>query len=395
MRTLDSISFAGKHVLLRADFNVPIESGEISDDGRIQAAIPTLSEILNQNPASILITAHLGRPDGVVDQTYSLAPVVNRLSKLLKKPVNLLAHQDLFSMLSQQELSGIYVLENIRFDPRETSKSESERIQLAKELTRLADVFVSDGFGVVHRKQASVYDVAKFVPAVAGRLIEREIEVFNRVLNNPSRPYTVILGGAKVADKIKVVDNLIQQADSLLIGGGMAYTFLHAMGFEVGDSLLDLDSIEAVKSSIEKAEANQVDLIVPVDVVVSREFSDSAERKILDADAIETGWMGLDIGPKTQKLFADQIAKSATVVWNGPVGVFEMLPFSEGTKSVAYAIVECSGFTVIGGGDSSAAIRALGLSENLFDHVSTGGGASLEYLEGKQLPGLMCLMEDM
>ncbi|MBM3691384.1 MAG: phosphoglycerate kinase [Actinobacteria bacterium] len=395
MRTLDSISFAGKHVLLRADFNVPIESGEISDDGRIQAAIPTLSEILNQNPASILITAHLGRPDGVVDQTYSLAPVVNRLSKLLKKPVNLLAHQDLFSMLSQQELSGIYVLENIRFDPRETSKSESERIQLAKELTRLADVFVSDGFGVVHRKQASVYDVAKFVPAVAGRLIEREIEVFNRVLNNPSRPYTVILGGAKVADKIKVVDNLIQQADSLLIGGGMAYTFLHAMGFEVGDSLLDLDSIEAVKSSIEKAEANQVDLIVPVDVVVSREFSDSAERKILDADAIETGWMGLDIGPKTQKLFADQIAKSATVVWNGPVGVFEMLPFSEGTKSVAYAIVECSGFTVIGGGDSAAAIRALGLSENLFDHVSTGGGASLEYLEGKQLPGLMCLMEDM
>lgn len=395
MRTLDSISFAGKHVLLRADFNVPIESGEISDDGRIQAAIPTLSEILNQNPASILITAHLGRPDGVVDQTYSLAPVVNRLSKLLKKPVNLLAHQDLFSMLSQQELSGIYVLENIRFDPRETSKSESERIQLAKELTRLADVFVSDGFGVVHRKQASVYDVAKFVPAVAGRLIEREIEVFNRVLNNPSRPYTVILGGAKVADKIKVVDNLIQQADSLLIGGGMAYTFLHAMGFEVGDSLLDLDSIEAVKSSIEKAEANQVDLIVPVDVVVSREFSDSVERKILDADAIETGWMGLDIGPKTQKLFADQIAKSATVVWNGPVGVFEMLPFSEGTKSVAYAMVECSGFTVIGGGDSAAAIRALGLSENLFDHVSTGGGASLEYLEGKQLPGLMCLMEDM
>lgn len=395
MRTLDSISFAGKHVLLRADFNVPIESGEISDDGRIQAAIPTLSEILNQNPASILITAHLGRPDGVVDQTYSLAPVVNRLSKLLKKPVNLLAHQDLFSMLSQQELSGIYVLENIRFDPRETSKSESERIQLAKELTRLADVFVSDGFGVVHRKQASVYDVAKFVPAVAGRLIEREIEVFNRVLNNPYRPYTVILGGAKVADKIKVVDNLIQQADSLLIGGGMAYTFLHAMGFEVGDSLLDLDSIEAVKSSIEKAEANQVDLIVPVDVVVSREFSESAERKILDADAIETGWMGLDIGPKTQKLFADQIAKSATVVWNGPVGVFEMLPFSEGTKSVAYAMVECSGFTVIGGGDSAAAIRALGLSDNLFDHVSTGGGASLEYLEGKQLPGLMCLMEDM
>lgn len=395
MRTLDSISFAGKHVLLRADFNVPIESGEISDDGRIQAAIPTLSEILNQNPASILITAHLGRPDGVVDQTYSLAPVVNRLSKLLKKPVNLLAHQDLFSMLSQQELSGIYVLENIRFDPRETSKSESERIQLAKELTRLADVFVSDGFGVVHRKQASVYDVAKFVPAVAGRLIEREIKVFNRVLNNPYRPYTVILGGAKVADKIKVVDNLIQQADSLLIGGGMAYTFLHAMGYEVGDSLLDLDSIEAVQSSIEKAEANQVDLIVPIDVVVSREFSDTAERKIVNVGEIEPGWMGLDIGPKTRKLFTDQIAKSATVVWNGPVGVFEMLPFSEGTKSVANAMVKCSGFTLIGGGDSAAAIRTLGLSDSLFDHVSTGGGASLEYLEGKQLPGLVCLMEDM
>lgn len=394
MRTLDSISFSGKHVLLRADFNVPLEFGEILDDGRIKAAIPTLLEILNQKPASLLITAHLGRPDGSIDLAYSLAPVVERLEEFLNTSINLISHQDFFKISSKQELSGVNVLENIRFDPRETSKNESERLHLAKELTRLADIFVSDGFGVVHRKQASVYDVAQFIPAVAGRLIEREVEVFNRVLNNPSRPYTVVLGGAKVADKLKVVDNLIQQADSLLIGGGMAYTFLYAMGHEVGNSLLDLDAIEAVKLSIEKAEANQVDLIVPIDVVVSQEFSDKAERRTVDVEEIEPGWMGLDIGPKTRKLFSDQIAKSATVIWNGPVGVFELAPFSEGTRSVAQAMADSSGFTVIGGGDSAAAVRALGLADSLFDHISTGGGASLEYLEGKQLPGLICLMED-
>jgi phosphoglycerate kinase len=394
MRTLDSENFSGKNVLLRADFNVPLKDGAITDDGRIRAVIPTLLEILGKNPRSILITSHLGRPDGEVDLKYSLAPIVQRLSELLSTDVKLFGHEDFRKISSKDSLSGINVLENIRFDSRETSKSDEERIELARELTRFADVFVSDGFGVIHRKQASVYDVAQFVPAVAGRLIQREVEVFNKVLKDPARPYTVILGGAKVSDKLKVVNNLLEQADSLLIGGGMAYTFLHAMGYEVGSSLLDLDSIEDVKASIELATANKVNLMLPVDVVISREFSETSETKVVGIDEIPAGWMGLDVGPQTREIYANQIAHSATVVWNGPVGVFEMAPFSSGTEAIARAMVSCSGFTVIGGGDSAAAVRKLGLSDELFDHVSTGGGASLEYLEGKLLPGLICLSEE-
>lgn len=394
MRTLDYVDLTQKRILLRVDFNVPLKDGVITDDGRIRALLPTLKEILKGKPRSILITAHLGRPDGEVDLKYSLKPVVERLSHLIDMPVKLISHEDYFGMESSEELHGLLVLENIRFDSRETSKDDSQRASLARDLVKHADLFVSDGFGVVHRKQASVFDVAKLIPAVAGRLIQREVEVFNKVLHHPDRPYTVILGGAKVADKLKVVNNLIGQADALLIGGGMAYTFLHAMGNDVGESLLDLDAIEDVKASIELAEKNDVDLLLPIDLIVSREFSATSEVKTVLSHEIPSGWMGLDIGPKTRELYAAVIAKSATVVWNGPVGVFEMDPFSGGTKAIADAMRNSSAFTVIGGGDSAAAIRQFGIADDEFSHVSTGGGASLEYLEGKELPGISVLEEE-
>lgn len=392
MRTLDSVTLTNKHVLMRVDFNVPIRDGKITDDGRIRAVLPTINEMLLQQPASITLVAHLGRPDGEIDLKYSLAPAAHRLAELLAQPVALVSHSDYFQ--GGALISGIQVLENIRFDPRETSKSDKDRAALAQLLSKNADVFVSDGFGVVHRKQASVYDVAKLLPAVAGRLIQKEVEVFNQVLTSPARPYTVILGGAKVSDKLKVVSNLLDQADSLLIGGGMAYTFLHAMGLDVGKSLLDLDSINEVKQCIALAEANNVDLLLPVDLVTASEFSETAQIATVSVEDIDPEWMGLDIGPKTRELFASRISESATVVWNGPVGVFEMAPFSAGTTAIANAMAACDAFTVIGGGDSAAAIRQLGIPDEKFSHVSTGGGASLEYLEGKQLPGLLVLMED-
>lgn len=392
MRTLDSVNFANQRVLLRVDFNVPLKNATILDDGRIKAALPTVTEILAQKPKSIVLIAHLGRPDGSVDLAYSLAPIADRLAELLGQPVSLLEHNDFFE--GKSELNGVYVLENIRFDPRETSKDDQIRAQLAQQLAKNSDLFVSDGFGVVHRKQASVYDVAHLLPATAGRLIQREVEVFDQVLNSPKRPYTVILGGAKVSDKLKVVNNLLNQANSLLIGGGMAYTFLHAMGYDVGKSLLDLDSIDEVKKSIEIAEENGVDLVLPVDLVTAAEFSDSTQTKIVDVSDIDPDWMGLDIGPKTRELFVTKIKESGSVIWNGPVGVFELAPFSGGTRAIAEAMADCNAFTVIGGGDSAAAIRQLGIAEEKFSHVSTGGGASLEYLEGKELPGLSVLMEE-
>lgn len=389
MRTLNDLTLSSKNVLLRVDFNVPIKDGVITDDGRIRAALATIQDLLAAGCNAIIITAHLGRPDGEVDPKYSLAPVASRLSELLSIPVKLVAHQKYFE--NDFEMQGLMILENIRFDSRETSKNDAEREDLARGLAKHCDVFVSDGFGVVHRKQASVYDVAKLLPAAAGRLIAREVEVFQQVLTNPTRPYTVILGGAKVSDKLKVIDNLLEQANTLLIGGGMSYTFLHAMGYEVGESLLDLDSIEAVKASMAKAEANGVDLILPIDLVVAREFSADAETRVVSVDEIEAGWMGLDIGPKTRDLFRSKIINSATVIWNGPVGVFELEPFSNGTRAIAQAMVDSSAFTVIGGGDSAAAIRKFQFSDSEFGHVSTGGGASLEYLEGKELPGLVVL----
>jgi phosphoglycerate kinase len=392
MINLDDFDVTEKRVLLRVDLNVPIKDGLIRDDGRIKAILPTLRELLDKQARSVILVAHLGRPDGVDDSKYSLAPVAQRLSELLGIDISLISHEIAFAPDSDlSAASRISLLENIRFDTRETSKVDADRQALAMLLANLADVFVSDGFGVVHRKQASVFDIAKLLPAAAGRLIQKEIEVFNKVLTNPSRPYTVILGGAKVADKLQVVRNLLNQADALIVGGGMGYTFLHALGYEVGTSLLDMDSLDEVKECIILAEQNQVDLLLPLDVVITKEFSADSPTDIVDVDSIPANSMGLDIGPKTCAFFTERILNSATVVWNGPMGVFELAPFAAGTKSIAEALAKCDGFTVIGGGDSAAAVRKFNMDESSFTHISTGGGASLEYLEGKELPGLLVL----
>jgi phosphoglycerate kinase len=392
MRTLESLKVSQERILLRADLNVPIKDGEIRDDGRIRALLPTLKYLIANQAKTIFILAHLGRPNGQEEAELSLDPIGKRLEQLLDLKVSLLSLSDaLTGFFEVTPGCKIYLVENIRFDVRETSKNDAERAELAGQLAKLADAFVSDGFGVVHRKQASVYDVAKLLPAAAGMLVQREVEVFDRVLKNPDRPYCVILGGAKVADKLKVVRNLIEQADLLIIGGGMSYTFLHAMGYEVGSSLLDLDSLDEVKECIALAESNEVDLLLPVDVVVSSTFSGDAETKTVDIDQIPSDWMGLDIGPKSRELFAERIANSATVIWNGPMGVFEFDVFSNGTREIAEAMMNSTGYTVVGGGDSAAAIRKFELDETKFSHISTGGGASLEYLEGKELPGLTVL----
>lgn len=392
MINLDDFDVTEKRVLLRVDLNVPIKNGLIRDDGRIKAILPTLRELLDKQAKSVILVAHLGRPDGVDDCKYSLAPVAQRLSELLGIDVSLISHEIAFAPdIDLSAASRISLLENIRFDARETSKVDADRQALAILLANLADVFVSDGFGVVHRKQASVFDIAKLLPAAAGRLIQKEIEVFNKVLTNPARPYTVILGGAKVADKLQVVRNLLNQADALIVGGGMGYTFLHALGYEVGTSLLDTDSLDEVKECIILAEQNQVDLLLPLDVVITKEFSADSPTDIVDVDSIPANSMGLDIGPKTCAFFTERILNSATVVWNGPMGVFELAPFAAGTKSIAAALAKCDGFTVIGGGDSAAAVRKFNMDESSFTHISTGGGASLEYLEGKELPGLLVL----
>jgi len=392
MINLDDFDITEKRVLLRVDLNVPIKDGLIRDDGRIRAILPTLRELLDKQASSVILVAHLGRPDGIDDSKYSLAPVAQRLSELLGIDVALISHEIAFAPDSDlNAASRISLLENIRFDARETSKVDADRQALAMLLANLADVFVSDGFGVVHRKQASVFDIAKLLPAAAGRLIQKEIEVFNKVLTNPSRPYTVILGGAKVADKLQVVRNLLNQADALIVGGGMGYTFLHALGYEVGTSLLDMDSLDEVKECIILAEQNQLDLLLPLDVVITKEFSADSPTDIVDVDSIPANSMGLDIGPETCAFFTERILNSATVVWNGPMGVFELAPFAAGTKSIAAALAKCDGFTVIGGGDSAAAVRKFNMDESSFTHISTGGGASLEYLEGKELPGLLVL----
>ena len=392
MINLDDFDVTEKRVLLRVDLNVPIKDGLIRDDGRIRAILPTLRELLDKQASSVILVAHLGRPDGIDDSKYSLAPVAQRLSELLGIDVALISHEIAFAPDSDlNAASRISLLENIRFDARETSKVDADRQALAMLLANLADVFVSDGFGVVHRKQASVFDIAKLLPAAAGRLIQKEIEVFNKVLTNPSRPYTVILGGAKVADKLQVVRNLLNQADALIVGGGMGYTFLHALGYEVGTSLLDMDSLDEVKECIILAEQNQVDLLLPLDVVITKEFSADSPTDIVDVDSIPANSMGLDIGPKTCAFYTERILNSATVIWNGPMGVFELAPFAAGTKSIAAALAKCDGFTVIGGGDSAAAVRKFNMDESSFTHISTGGGASLEYLEGKELPGLLVL----
>ena len=394
LRTIDSLGdLSGKTVLVRSDFNVPLKDGVITDDGRIRAALPTIKRLLDAG-AAVIVAAHLGRPGGKVNPDYSLAPVATRLSELLDQPVILaedVTGDSAKAVAAALEPGQVALLENVRFDARETSKVDAERQELAAEYAALADAFVSDGFGVVHRKQASVYDIAELLPSAAGELVFKEIDSLSKATDNPARPYVVILGGSKVSDKLGVIANLLTKADALLIGGGMAFTFLKAEGYEVGKSLLEADQIDTVKGYLATAKENGVDIVLPVDVVVSPEFAADAPATVVPVSAIPADQMGLDIGPESAALFADHILKAKTVAWNGPMGVFEFEAFAGGTKGVAGALEETDAFTVVGGGDSAAAVRILGFDENKFSHISTGGGASLELLEGKTLPGIAVL----
>ena len=386
----------GKTVLLRSDLNVPLDGSTITDDGRIRASVPTIQE-LTKAGARVVVVAHLGRPKGEPEAKYSLQPVVARLSELLGQDVAFATDTVGDSARSTVESLGdgdVALLENLRFNAGETSKDEAERKQFAEQLASLADVFVSDGFGVVHRKQASVYDVAQLLPSAMGGLVRTEVEVLKQLTENPKRPYAVVLGGAKVADKLAVIENLMQTADRLLIGGGMVFTFLAAEGHEVGKSLLDTEQIETVKGYIAKAKELGVEIVLPSDVVVAPEFAADKGHEVVSIDAIPADQMGLDIGPESAKLYASKLTDCKTVFWNGPMGAFEMEPFAAGTKAVAQALVEATengALTVVGGGDSAAAVRQLGFSDDQFGHISTGGGASLEYLEGKELPGISVL----
>ena len=395
MRTIDTLGdLAGKKVFVRSDFNVPLdENRNITDDGRIRAALPTLKRLLDAG-ARVVVSAHLGRPKGQVKPEFSLAPVAARLSELLGVDVPLAADTvgpDAHAKVDALGNGQIVLLENVRFDKREDSKVDAEREELAKEYAGLADVFVSDGFGVVHRKQASVYDVAKLVPSAAGELVFKEIDSLSRATKNPERPYTVVLGGSKVSDKLGVIENLLDKADRLLIGGGMAYTFLLAEGHEVGTSLREDDQVATAAEYLKKAKENGVKLLIPVDTVVAPKFAADAPATVVASSAIPADQMGLDIGPETAKAYADAIADSKTIVWNGPMGVFEFDAFSAGTRAIAQAMQDAEGFTIVGGGDSAAAVRNLGFDESKFSHISTGGGASLEFLEGKVLPGIAVL----
>ena len=394
MRTISTLGdLRGKRVLVRSDFNVPLKEGVITDDGRIRAALPTLKTLTDAG-AKVVIMAHLGRPKGQVDPAFSLAPVATRLAELSGVKVTLAS--DVVGASATETVAGlsegeIALLENVRFDPRETSKVDEEREELAREYAKLGDAFVSDGFGVVHRKQASVYDIAKILPSAAGLLVLKEIESLSKVTGEPERPYGVVLGGSKVSDKLGVIANLLKKADMLFIGGGMAFTFLAAQGHSVGKSLLEEDQIETVKGYIAEAAERGVDLVLPIDVVVAPEFAADAPATVVKVDAIPDDQMGLDIGPESAKLFADKLAGAKTVAWNGPMGVFEFDSFAGGTRAVAEALSTGTMFSVIGGGDSAAAVRLLGFDENTFSHISTGGGASLELLEGKVLPGIAVL----
>ncbi|WP_066588242.1 phosphoglycerate kinase [Cellulomonas timonensis] len=397
MKTIEDLGdLRGKTVLVRSDFNVPLDGTTITDDGRIRAALPTLTTLLDKG-ARVVVAAHLGRPKGAPDAKYSLAPVAARLSELLGKPVALAEDtvgDSAKATVAALQDGQIALLENIRFDARETSKVDAERESLAEDLAALADAFVSDGFGVVHRKQASVYDVAKKLPSAVGLLVLKEVESLKKATENPERPYVVVLGGSKVSDKLGVIDNLITKADRILIGGGMVFTFLAAKGYSVGASLLEADQIETVKGYLAKAEERGVEIVLPTDIVVADAFAADSPHEDVAADAIPDGKIGLDIGPDSRDLFRSKILDAKTVVWNGPAGVFEFEAFSKGTRAVAQALVEAAqngAFTIVGGGDSAAAVRVLGFDEAGFGHISTGGGASLEFLEGKSLPGIAVL----
>ena len=400
MKTIDDIDVTNQRVLLRADLNAPMKQDangvmQITDDGRLKASVTTINDLRKKN-AKIIVLAHLGRPKGERKPELSLKPIAKRLGELVGTPITFiddLNGSDTLTIVNALKPGEIAMVENIRYEKDETSKDAAERQKLAKVLATLGDVFVIDGFGVVHREQASVTDIARLLPKAAGRLVQAEQKAFDKVLNNPVRPYVVVLGGSKVSDKLGVINNLISKVDKLLIGGGMAFTFLKAQGFEVGDSLLEVDRIDEVKQLIKTAQEKNVEIVLPVDVVISKELDGSAPVSVVDAHQIPVGQKGLDIGPKTSELFATKIRDAKTVVWNGPMGVFEVNAFASGTKTVAQALANSDAYSVVGGGDSAAAIRLLGLDESKFDHISTGGGASLELLEGKVLPGLAVLEE--
>ena len=393
MPDLSTIDVAGKRVFLRCDLNVPLKEGIIKDDGRIKASLPTIQALLEKG-ASLVIAAHLGRPKGEAKPELSLAPVAKRLAELLGREVKFTGEVTGASVTSAAQAlkaGEILLLENIRFSAAETSKEESERSVFAAELATLADVYVGDGFGAVHRKHASVFDLPQLLPHAAGKLVAAEVEVLKKLTQSPERPYGVVLGGAKVSDKLGVIENLLGKVDVLAIGGGMVFTFLKAQGKEIGTSLVEAEMLDVVKGLIATAEKNGVKLLLPTDIVVAPAFAADATPTLVAADAIPADQMGLDIGPVSAAAFAAEIVKCKTVFWNGPMGVFEFPNFAAGTKVVAQALTEVSGISVVGGGDSAAAVRALGFADSQFGYISTGGGASLEYLEGKELPGLKAL----
>ena len=380
MNSLASLDVAGKRVFLRCDLNVPLKNGEITDDGRIRASLPTIQNLLERG-ASLVIGAHLGRPKGEVKPELSLQPIAKRLAELLAQPVDFI----------NPGSAKVLLLENLRFNEAETSKDDAQRKVFARQLAQLADVYVGDGFGAVHRKHASVYNLPALLPNAPGFLIEAEVEVLKKLTQSPVRPYGVVLGGAKVSDKIGVISNLLSKVDVMAIGGGMVFTFLAATGKEIGSSLVEKDLIPTVTELIETARSRGVTLVLPTDIVVAPDFKIDATPTLVSVDEIPQGEMGLDIGPKSAAAFASEIKKCKTVFWNGPMGVFEFPNFAHGTKVIAQALTEVDGICVVGGGDSAAAVRALGFKDSDFGYISTGGGASLEYLEGKVLPGLQAL----
>ncbi|MFZ4116882.1 MAG: phosphoglycerate kinase [Rhodoluna sp.] len=399
MRTLaDLPNLKSKRVIVRCDLNVPLDGARITDDGRILASLPTLSLLLEAG-ARVIVISHLGRPDGAVLEKYSLAPVASRLAELLSSPVTFSSSTTgtaATTAVDSLQDGELLVLENLRFNPGETAKDEAERLAFAQELASFADFFVSDGFGVVHRKQASVYELPGLLPSAAGLLIQKELEVLTKLTHTPDRPYVVVLGGSKVSDKLGVIDHLLPHVNQLLVGGGMVFTFLAALGHKVGSSLLEVDQIETVKGYLARALELGVEVVLPTDIVVASKFGADAEVVITTTDAIENtpfgaSGLGLDIGPESALAFAAVIRNAKTVFWNGPMGVFEMEAFANGTKQVAQALSEVDGLSVVGGGDSAAAVRILGFEDSAFSHISTGGGASLEFLEGKQMPGLEVL----
>ncbi|MGW4799324.1 phosphoglycerate kinase [Nonomuraea sp. MG754425] len=393
MRTLDDLDVKGRRVLVRADLNVPLDGETITDDGRIRASVPTIRTLVERG-AKVVVCAHLGRPKGKVAPEFSLRPVAARLGELLGQEVAFAA--DVAGPSARETVEALHdgqvaLLENLRYEPGEESKDDAVRGEFAAKLAALAELYVGDGFGAVHRKHASVYDVPKLLPHAAGGLVEAEVEVLRKLTEDTARPYVVVLGGAKVSDKLGVIANLLTKVDRLLIGGGMAYTFLAAQGHEVGNSLLQKDQLDQVRGFLNEAAQRGVDLVLPVDVLAAVTFAADAEHEVVEATAIPADREGLDIGPKTRELFAAKLSDARTVFWNGPMGVFEFDAFSGGTRAVAEALIRSDAFTVVGGGDSAAAVRRLKLPEDGFSHISTGGGASLEYLEGKTLPGLAAL----